>query len=143
MGTQIRSEAKSRAGSKSRAESKSRNGAHTDISNKQKIPIILEMLKYNSSIKFPDRQTLEDLIDYVNSDMTNKFTLVINKTISRPDTSFNKGQMTPSRIQSGVRNLPPIDRKTSRSLSQSNAIGFGDDNDILMTSMNDDVFKVE
>lgn len=100
------------------------------------------MLKYNSSIKFPDRQTLEDLIDYVNSDMTNKFTLVINKTISRPDTSF-KGQLTPSRIQSGVLNLPPIDRKTSRSLSQSNAVGLGDDSDILMTSMNDDVFKVE
>ncbi len=88
------------------------------------------MIKYNSSIRFPDRQTLEDLIDYVNSDITNKFTLIINSTISRPDTSAGM-------------NLPPIGRRTSRSYSHSNAADLdnnANNGDILMTSRNDEEF---
>lgn len=132
----------SRTGSK--IETRSRHNSHA--AQREKIPIILEMLKYNSAIKFPDRKTLEDLIEYVNSDMTNKFTLVINNTISRPGTSgsssFVKGQLTPVRITPGM-NLPPIERKASRSYSQSNAIDADNNNDVLMFSQGDDeVFKV-
>jgi hypothetical protein len=86
------------------------------------------MLKYNASIKFPNIKVLEDLIENVNSDHSNKFTLIINQIISRPTTSYNlKGQITPS-----------IDRKSARSYSNSN--NFGGDEDILNQSFNDDVF---
>ena len=72
---------------------------------------------------------LEELIEYVNADLSNKFTLVINSTISRPGTS------------SGLNNLPPIGRKASRSYSHSNAAAdFENGNDILMTSQNDEEF---
>jgi hypothetical protein len=97
------------------------------------------MLKYNASIKFPNIKVLEDLIENVNSDHSNKFTLIINQIISRPTTSYNlKGQITPSRAHSAIRNLPPIDRKSARSYSNSN--NFGGDEDILNQSFNDDVF---
>ena len=99
------------------------------------------MIKYNSTIKFPDKKTLDDLIDYINSDMKNKFTLIINNN-SRPNTSALKSH-TPSRLHSGIRQLPPIERRVSRSHSQLNAIGY-DDNDLMLPVHNDEVFsKVE
>lgn len=113
--------------------------AHTQAQiEKQRIPITLDMLKYNASIKFPNIKVLEDLIENVNSDMSNKFTLIINQIISRPSTSYNmKGQITPSRAHSAIRNLPPIDRKSARSQSNSNNL---DEVDTLNQSFNDDVF---
>jgi len=108
---------------------RSRHSSQSGHHHREKIPIILEMLKYNSSIRFPDRRTLEELIEYVNADMSNKFTLIINSTISRPGTS------------SGLNNLPPIGRRASRSYSHSNAAAdFENGNDILMTSQNDEEF---
>ncbi len=94
------------------------------------------MFKYNSTIKFPDKKTLEDLIDYVNSDMTNKFTLIINNT-SRPNTSALKTRPS-SRIHSGLRQLPPIERRVSRSHSQLNSIAYDDNNDLVISNLNDD-----
>jgi hypothetical protein len=56
----------------------------------------------NLTLKFPNKLTMEKIVEYINFDSSNKFTLIFTSTTSRPVTRGNSGMSLHSKSHSPV-----------------------------------------
>lgn len=69
-------------------------------------------------MRFPSKSIVEKLIEYINFESTNKFTLIINNA-SRPNTSHSSHRKSSIKIQEEITTFQTtVERKSARSFSQ-------------------------
>ena len=111
--------------------------AKSDPATTEKIQVILD----NASMRFPSKSIVEKLIEYINFESTNKFTLIINNQ-SRPNTSHSSPLHHKSsiKIQEEITTFQTtVERKSARSYSQLSITADLNNNTTDQSNANDEI----